>query len=527
MGEDSTAWLIAFNPLKSLILLVYELDSSEKIFVRHNSEYLYFGTHSDIGTDGYRRWVITGYDFRYKRWFDYKVHLTDLVGSEIGSTVCFEFHSGYFYALSNQTSFEVEEIDWTSFYHCVRFPLASPCRELCQKTQDERMWRRQHQEGPIDDRWTNLRLDVDEVTGEIRIIESRKEWYQGSSKSQRTYYTTKIDFRQSPIGESVEVSLNDANITTNSSSSFSTEITSSDIKYNISTLPNDPIVQLLAPDDHPNHLEAPPRLPQNTHRGDDGSLQPTFTLAKSRLRYYETSSNTFLDLVDDPLPTDWHQAQRLRLRCRSRKLGPPVRYPDGHPNAGLIRPLSEDLDSALMEMYQETPLKFWPDSQDPEAPNPELDAIYKLLNPPSHLGNVEGTADERSLVYVTGGSAAPQAIIFISFDPAIKLQGLTECRSQLYAHQDGNVANRRPPEGKKYIDVEEDHRTVILELDRKGKGRAPSGYVANMDIAQVARTTTDTTKNHTQGRAHTACLAWAWKEKPMHMDIGLGYYFGQ
>jgi hypothetical protein len=48
------------------------------------------------------------------------------------------------------------------------------------------MWRKQHQEGPIDDRWTNLYLDVDEGTGELKIVESRKEWYLGSSRTKNT-----------------------------------------------------------------------------------------------------------------------------------------------------------------------------------------------------------------------------------------------------------------------------------------------------------------------------------------------------
>jgi hypothetical protein len=45
------------------------------------------------------------------------------------------------------------------------------------------MLRRQHQEGPIDNRWTNLYLDVEEGTGELKIVKSRKEWYLGSSRT--------------------------------------------------------------------------------------------------------------------------------------------------------------------------------------------------------------------------------------------------------------------------------------------------------------------------------------------------------
>lgn len=76
-------------------------------------------------------------------------------------------------------------------------------------------------------------------------------------------------------------------------------------------------------------------------------------------------------------------------------------------------------------MYREQPIVFWPPAQDPDGPpNEDLDAVYRLLNPPSHLGNVQGTADERSMVYVTGGCDKPQAIVFVGFDPAIRLVGL-------------------------------------------------------------------------------------------------------
>jgi len=174
---ESSSWLIAFNVQTSKILLKDLLPSTEKIFVRHNSHYLYYGTHSELGDDGYKKWVIRGYGFKQRKWFENKIHLTEMVGSEMGSTICFEIYKDYFYALSNQTSFEVEEIDWTSFYHCVRFPIDSPCKETMQMTENKSMWRRQHQEGPIDDRWTSLRLEVDDRSGDLKVVEARREWH--------------------------------------------------------------------------------------------------------------------------------------------------------------------------------------------------------------------------------------------------------------------------------------------------------------------------------------------------------------
>lgn len=61
---------------------------------------------------------------------------------------------------------------------------------------------------------------------------------------------------------------------------------------------------------------------------------------------------------------------------------------------------------------------MWP----PDTSN--FDKLYTLLNPPSHLGNAEGTADERSLIYCTGDTSAA-AIVFINFDLDIELSSST------------------------------------------------------------------------------------------------------
>jgi hypothetical protein len=67
--------------------------------------------------------------------------------------------------------------DWTSFYFGIRFPIATPFKDHLKRTSmDKHTWRRQHREGPIDDRWTTLGLRLDETTNDIKIIETRVEW---------------------------------------------------------------------------------------------------------------------------------------------------------------------------------------------------------------------------------------------------------------------------------------------------------------------------------------------------------------
>ncbi|KAK3942939.1 hypothetical protein QBC46DRAFT_338915 [Diplogelasinospora grovesii] len=96
-------------------------------------------------------------------------------GSDIRSTICFEIIDGYFYGLSNQTTFKVTGTDLMSYYVCFRFPLNPRGFYEIKQAARKRMWRRRHAEGVIDDRWTSLRIFKDERTGMLKVIESRKE----------------------------------------------------------------------------------------------------------------------------------------------------------------------------------------------------------------------------------------------------------------------------------------------------------------------------------------------------------------
>ncbi|KAH8687680.1 hypothetical protein BGZ60DRAFT_522329 [Tricladium varicosporioides] len=575
-GPDSAAWLIAFNVGRRAILIVEELDATEKIFVRHNTEFLYFGTHSEIDTDGHKKWVIRGHSFKERRWFEEKVHLPEMAGSDIGLTNCFEFHDNYFYALSNQTSFEVEEIDWTSFYHCVRFPLDSPCKALMEKTAENKdMWRRQHQEGPLDERWMFMRLDVDESTGTLRIIESRKEWYHGSSKSQRTYYKTDVVFPkfenadfdllgESLSGTSASPSANlpaSSGMSGSSSSNLRTNSSTNHELFDNSMLPNSQLLRLRRKDDNPHYIDPRPRLPDEVHPGDDGSTKPTFTLARTCVRTYHTASSAYIDLVDDPHPTDWTSTQRLRLRGSSRRPKPIPRD-----EAGFIRPHSTDLPTALEELYEIKDISFWPPAQDPD-PNKrdtDIDEVYKLLNPDKHLGYVHGTSDDRSLVYATGPPGQPQALIFVGFDASIQLHGVKRwgglSKKGVYGkivgrkgvgegpHIDGRASGRfgyvNPSDGQvleatadPYIDVGERTRTV--SIDRKGKGKAeffdstPVTGLGSQTVVQIRETQVTGAVDVVGSRQlgdEESCKAkqhsWAWRESAMYVIIDRGYNFG-
>jgi hypothetical protein len=86
-------------------------------------------------------------------------------------------------------------------------------------------------------------------------------------------------------------------------------------------------------------------------------------------------------------------------------------------------PVTGEILHGLNDRYIARSVKFWPPEQGSlRSPEDErLEDLYTLMNPPSHLGNVEVTGDDRSFVYATGGKDQPRAIIFVSFDPANNL----------------------------------------------------------------------------------------------------------
>jgi hypothetical protein len=225
------------------------------------------------------------------------------------------------------------------------------------------------------------------------------------------------------------------------------------------------------------------------------------------------------------------------LRAGSRSLGPPLVYINGH-KQGFLRPPSSDLDIALAEMYRVPEIAYWPPAQHSEVDlrNEHVEAIYKLMNPPSHLGNVEGTADERSMVYVTGACNEPQALIFIAFDPAIKLAGLKRwgglCRKgvgegpHIDGRATGHAAKETGLQRETYVDVDERDRTITMDRKGKGKERARWSDVAVMQSGKMVDVRDGVNFSESRVGVGLERNTWAWKERAMYQDINLGYYFG-
>ncbi|KZL76123.1 F-box domain-containing protein [Colletotrichum tofieldiae] len=121
--SEGRSRLIILDLQQKKLLAAHRLESTSKLFVRNNRQHLYYGTHSLTGDDGFKRWALKRFDICKEQWAPGHLDLEDLVGSDIGSTVCFDIIDGHFYGLSSLNTFEVYETDWTSYYYGFRLPM--------------------------------------------------------------------------------------------------------------------------------------------------------------------------------------------------------------------------------------------------------------------------------------------------------------------------------------------------------------------------------------------------------------------
>ncbi len=376
----------------------HRLSCTTKLFIRHNRSFLYYGTHSGLRSDGHHEWLLTGLDLSTGCLVAPKpFRLADFVGSDIGSTACFKIHEGSLFAVSNQTSFEVEEVDWTSYYHYIKIPLGETIPDL----KAHPIWQRQHGEGPINDSWTDLSLQKDEQTNELLIVECRKEWLGGGSANIRTYYTQPV------------------------------RLNGRENVMQMCNFPaNDPLTRTLDENSRPHFSEPRKRIRKHYHheyersRLDPRSSAPRdFILAKTKFRAYSPSAMSFIDLVSDPAPAPGsvgsvRMRDRLRLRIASRKQKSPlVCDPDNLPHPLLRKPELDENDVPLEDSehdFHPTAVHLWPPDDCPPV-------IYDVLCPGGgRVGNIEAVADERSIIYATDlpnpMPGRSRAIVMISFD---------------------------------------------------------------------------------------------------------------
>lgn len=492
-GQNFTeeTWLIAIDirenhPIDKRIRLVTLMPNS-KFFVRNDSHFLYVGSYNGMGSFGSREWVMQGYDLSNGQ-LQPVLNLPNLYGSDLRQTLAFEIYDGYLYALSNQSSFEVEEIDWTSYFHCYRFPLHTPTSDHLERRQ---LFRRQHREGPINDSWTHLDLHRDEQTGNLFITECRREWKNGHSAQQRTYYSAPLLFSDQAEG-----------------------IDSQDV--GVSYPVGDPLVKVLDEKSRPNWSESVPHLPRNCHPEPIDSPH-TFLLAKTKYRTFIPSSLAYLDLVIDDFPSrrggiqvvrtnTRHWQQQIRIRLGSRKQCSPI-----DPVTKLLHKPTVSNERSITdseERFADRGIALWPPTN---APMELLDLLNPAHDPnvmtSRTIGDVFAVADERSLVYMPAPTfrsrVENKSIILVNFDSSIKFKGLTRLEKDEFGRK--SWVKKEKAKAIKY-DVIETGRG--MGWANNGKEQPPSGFrEGDQEVSQTTREQWD----------------WWTVEVAKYLEIGKGF----
>jgi hypothetical protein len=81
-------------------------------------------------------------------------------------------------------------IECYKYYHCVRFLVG----KLIIFQRNDKIWRRQYLENPINDIWIDLFFYLDERTNQVVIVECRREWKDGGRTSMRILYNEPLPF---------------------------------------------------------------------------------------------------------------------------------------------------------------------------------------------------------------------------------------------------------------------------------------------------------------------------------------------
>ncbi|KIV97172.1 hypothetical protein PV10_00954 [Exophiala mesophila] len=388
------------------ICLYISLRSTEKIFVRHDSRYLVYGTNSARGYHGHYEWLLDVWDLQMSKLVNKEpIQLHDICGSDIGSTVCFVVFNGYFYGLSNQTSADCENVDWTSYYSLIYFPLPRP--DL--KPKVHTIYRRYHGDGPIHDAWTKLEFQVDRQTGELLVVECRKEWINGGSHAVRACYTQAL---RSACDQDLE-----------DPSGCSEDA---------------PSLTLVNKDSDPRSVKSEPGLAKYLHSESNiTGDKREYIRTKTKWNSHDFNSQSFVDLVseDHIFKGEWRPRQQLKIRVVSRhQISPLSRDPECTNDVSQMAHLGVNDIVSGQERYSISHCTVWP-------PNDTPSAIHNILCPEGKLGELNATQGDEGLIYMAGpqigGSRKEKPLVFVSFDPTFGFEGMRRL--------DGNLARAKQP----------------------------------------------------------------------------------
>ncbi|KAL8708653.1 MAG: hypothetical protein Q9220_006478 [cf. Caloplaca sp. 1 TL-2023] len=439
-GETSEigchSWLLTFYVdryelrLDRLVLSV-DLWTSEELIIRNDRRYLCAITPTGSSHNGrHREWVCQVWNFDNSSLSKpLPLQIPDLAVSELGQTLVFEIFDAHLYAISTQSPFELDEPQWTSHYSCYRFPLENP-HSLTLETL--KIWRRHHQEGPINDLWTDLKFLRDESTGELNIIEARKEWAGGSSIQKRTWYRQNVPSFWSTPPQSGRKSSADHTLEGDHQSDSTPWSGSVEEPPYLLCLPPDKNALDIDPSRVASGIDQPPahpRLDCFTHPEylDTPQVVDNAILAKSKHRAYIQSASSFLDIVVGERKSGPRTGLEQQIKLR---IGARVEMSPLDAQGLLYKPwINTDPIEGSELHYSDLGIRVWPPDEAPvrllDFLNGELDHGPTKAGGLAYrtLGDITAVSDERLIIYLIKKKGAGEdevgKLILINFDEHI------------------------------------------------------------------------------------------------------------
>ncbi|KAE8453234.1 hypothetical protein EG329_011301 [Mollisiaceae sp. DMI_Dod_QoI] len=373
------SWLIVINVETKQILATIHLGSTESIFARHNERYLYYGAKSA------RNWRISGFDLSTGASFGDEIEFSCRSSSEIGLNTCFETFNGYFYAVLSDSRWFSSDHN-VSTYNCMRFPLDRPFEQSLEKTEFQSVFRRIPP--PIPRVQRSLSLQKDDHWAYPKIIETR-------SRDNSVYWLNDnlfpIRFEDTPSGFNMPLS---------------TALTRSPNSVRLITKGSEQC--------------------NSTSLGTVSKVQPSSPDAlsgKIHVRYHSGAPSTFLGIASEMFLHSFEDhltnSQWAQIKAST--------VPSIHPRD--LRRLLSPKSAAINRPVRKISVDLWPPTNSTMHCDPDHDTPYGLLNSSSYFHcDIRFAVDERSILYQS--YCRYGSIVFISFDPAIKLAGLKQWKPQ-------------------------------------------------------------------------------------------------
>ena len=396
--DQSVSYLVAIRPHIPELLLFEEQSLHGKIIVETTDRYLFIG--HPMRNTLWNYWGLRQFDLDTRQWAHQQPRFTSPAGRNDGTVVC-TIHDNALYAVSCSDPLIIFRYEMARLVcHAARAPLSGAHDTRIEILFTAPAWAQALTENVTDARWNFLRVEKDEKTGKIGVIQIKVEYPQQGHHMTRTCVKGELLFPSSSSAThlgNVQGQLSVHDLARESVEDYANSHDVSEGNHNGSGSTDSQALHFISD--------------AVVHHGDNSSTKPLYGVSQCFIRSYFSSTNSFVDLVNNNLRHSGHE-QSLRLRVMTA-------LPDGG-----------------------NKIAFWPPEYSPHNPDRRFIELRRIMNPPNFNGDLEWEVDSSSFVYSMRVDAVShsKAFIYVGFDPTVKLYNLKPFNKSRFK---GNETNKQ------------------------------------------------------------------------------------